>query len=162
MTPMTPFKLGAGLGALIAAAGAMAILAAVPLSALTMRECSTAYKAAQGSGALGGMNWQEFRKAKCGPGAPAPRASPGAGPGSGERAAPGPAPGGSAYVPGAIFPSGVAPKYREETPGKARMHTCLDQYRLNKASNGNGSLKWVQKGGGYYSECNQRLKGQKG
>jgi hypothetical protein len=150
---MTPFKLGAGLGTLIAAAS----LAAMPVSALTMRECSAAYKAAQGSGTLGGMSWQDFRKARCGPGAPAPGAAPKAAP------APGPAAGGSAYLPGAVFPSTVAPKYRDETSGKARMHTCLDQYRLNKASNANGGLKWVQKGGGYYSECNRRLKGgQKG
>jgi hypothetical protein len=144
---MAPSKVRLGLATLIAAAG----LAAMPLSALTMRECSAAYKAAQGSGTLGGMNWQEFRKAKCGPGTPSPGA------------APGPAPGGSAYLPGATFPSAIAPKYRDETPGKARMHTCLDQYRLNKASNANGDLKWIQKGGGYYSECNRRLKGgQKG
>ena len=38
------------------------------------------------------------------------------------------------------------------------MHTCLDQYRANKASNGNGGLKWIQKGGGYYSLCNKGLK----
>jgi hypothetical protein len=38
------------------------------------------------------------------------------------------------------------------------MLTCLDQYRLNKAGNANGGLKWVQKGGGYYSECSRRLK----
>jgi hypothetical protein len=37
------------------------------------------------------------------------------------------------------------------------MHTCLDQYKANKTSGGNGALKWVQKGGGYYSECNKRL-----
>ena len=36
------------------------------------------------------------------------------------------------------------------------MHTCLDQYNANKA---NGGLNWIQKGGGYYSECNKRLKG---
>jgi len=40
------------------------------------------------------------------------------------------------------------------------MHTCLDQYDANKASNGNGGLKWIQKGDGYYSECNRHLKGQ--
>jgi hypothetical protein len=146
---MTPFKLSAGLATLIAAAG----LSAIPLSALTMRECSTAYKSAQSSGTLGGMSWQEFRKAKCGPGAPAP------GIGKGATSKTGPAPGGSAYLPGAVFPRAVAPQYRDETPGKARMHTCLDQYRLNKASNANGGLQWVQKGGGYYSECNRRLKG---
>jgi hypothetical protein len=53
----------------------------------------------------------------------------------------------------------VSPKYATESAGKARMHTCLDQYRANQASNGNGGLKWIQKGGGYYSECNRRLKG---
>ena len=39
------------------------------------------------------------------------------------------------------------------------MHTCVDQYNANKASNGNGGLKWIKKGGGYYSECNKKLKG---
>jgi hypothetical protein len=39
------------------------------------------------------------------------------------------------------------------------MHTCVDQYNANKETNGNGGLKWIQKGGGYYSECNKRLKG---
>ena len=45
-----------------------------------------------------------------------------------------------------------------ESAGKARMHTCLDQYRSNKATNNNGGLRWIAKGGGYYSECNKRLK----
>jgi hypothetical protein len=39
------------------------------------------------------------------------------------------------------------------------MATCLDQYKTNKANNANGGLKWIQKGGGYYSECSKRLKG---
>jgi hypothetical protein len=39
------------------------------------------------------------------------------------------------------------------------MHTCLDQYNANKATNANGGLKWIAKGGGYYSECNKHLKG---
>jgi hypothetical protein len=59
----------------------------------------------------------------------------------------------------AVYPTAIAPKYSKETPGKARMHTCLDQYNANKANNGNGGLNWIQKGGGYYSECNKRLKG---
>jgi hypothetical protein len=128
---MVPLKIGAVLGTLMAAAGP----AALPLAALTMQECSTAYRQAQSSGALGGMTWQEFRKARCGPASK-----------------------GSAYLPRAIFPWGIAPKYASESPGNARMLTCLDQYRLNKAGNANGGLNWVQKGGGYYSECNRRLK----
>ena len=41
------------------------------------------------------------------------------------------------------------------------METCLDQYKANKANNANGGLKWIQKGGGYYSECNKHLKGSR-
>ena len=40
------------------------------------------------------------------------------------------------------------------------MHTCLQQYYANKENNALGGLKWIQKGGGYYSLCNSRLKGE--
>lgn len=60
----------------------------------------------------------------------------------------------------AVFPSVVSTEYSSESAGKARFHTCLDQYRINKANGGNGGLKWIEKGDGYYSECNRRLKGQ--
>jgi hypothetical protein len=59
----------------------------------------------------------------------------------------------------AVFPTAIAPAYANEKPGKARMKTCDDQFKANKATNANGGLKWIQKGGGYYSECNKRLKG---
>jgi hypothetical protein len=59
---------------------------------------------------------------------------------------------------GAVFPNSVSSKYSGESAGKARMHTCLDQYNANKAGNGNGGLNWIQKGGGYYSQCNTKLK----
>ena len=59
----------------------------------------------------------------------------------------------------AVFPSAVDPKYSKEKDGSARMHTCVDQYNANKATNANGGLKWIQKGGGYYSECTKKLKG---
>ena len=59
----------------------------------------------------------------------------------------------------AVYPNAVDSKYSKETAGKARMHTCVDQYNANKASNANGGLKWIQKGGGYYSECTKKLKG---
>jgi hypothetical protein len=41
----------------------------------------------------------------------------------------------------------------------ARRKTCLDQYKANKAANTNGGLKWLQKRGGYYSQCVKKLKG---
>ena len=59
----------------------------------------------------------------------------------------------------AVYPNAVDPKYSKETAGKARMHTCVDQYNANKATNANGGMKWIQKGGGYYSECTKKLKG---
>jgi hypothetical protein len=59
----------------------------------------------------------------------------------------------------AVFPSAISPVHAGEKPGAARRKTCLDQYNANKATNANGGLKWIQKGGGYYSECSKRLKG---
>ena len=68
-----------------------------------------------------------------------------------------PAPAGKAKA--AVFPRAVAQKYSSETAGKARLKTCADQYNANKATNANGSLKWIEKGGGYWSQCNAKLKG---
>jgi hypothetical protein len=58
-----------------------------------------------------------------------------------------------------VFPKAVSSKYATETPAKQRMHTCLDQYRTDKSGNALGGLKWIQKGGGFYSLCNAKLKG---
>ncbi|MFT8636125.1 MAG: hypothetical protein ABF706_12680, partial [Novacetimonas hansenii] len=59
----------------------------------------------------------------------------------------------------ATLPSAVSAKYAKETAGKARLHTCLDQYNANKSTNANGGLRWIERGGGYYSVCNAHLKG---
>ena len=146
--------------------GYAAFAAISPAQALTMSECSAKYKAAKADGSLNGQKWNDFRKAQCGTDAAAtPAAAPAPAP-----AAPPPAPKTAAAPPAApapapmatgnaTFPSAVNPKYAQESAGKARMHTCVDQYNANKATNANGGLKWIQKGGGYYSECNKRLKG---
>ncbi len=39
------------------------------------------------------------------------------------------------------------------------MHTCLDSYNAAKAAGTLGGMKWIEKGGGYYSACNRQLKG---
>src|SRR5206468_600919 len=136
-------------------------------NALTAQECSAKYQAAKSAGTLGGQKWNDFRKAQCGAdaaaapaaAAPAPAAEPKetakkeSRKEAKEAAAPA-APSGPA-----VYPNAVDPKYSKETAGKARMHTCVDQYNANKATNGNGGLKWIQKGGGYYSECTKKLKG---
>ncbi len=139
-----------------------AILAAIALQgtsahALTMAECSAKYKAAKSAGTLNGMKWNDFRKSQCGSEAAAtPAPTPAAAPPT----APAPAPCASAAAAGnTVFPSAVSSKYSSDKAGKARMLTCRDQYEANKANNANGGLRWIQKGGGYYSECNKHLKG---
>ena len=158
----------------IAMSGLAALAMTSPASALTPQECSAKYQAAKTAGTLGDQKWNDFRKAQCGadatatPAAAAPAAAaPAAAPKetakkesnkeaketAKEAAAP--------VVPSgpAVYPNAVDPKYSKETAGKARMHTCVDQYNANKATNGNGGMKWIQKGGGYYSECSKKLKG---
>ena len=158
--------------AAIAASGLAAFAVTSQAHALTAQECSAKYQAAKTAGTLGGQKWNDFRKAQCGadataaPAAAAPAAAPATAPKEAkkeaapkeaakkEAAAPAAAPSGPA-----VYPNAVDPKYSKETAGKARMHTCVDQYNANKATNANGGLKWIQKGGGYYSECTKKLKG---
>jgi hypothetical protein len=122
----------------------LALVFSSSAGALTRHECSEKYRAAKAAGTLGGQTWNQFRSAQCGASATTATApvTPAAARGTGS----------------AVFPSAVSPKYASESRGKARMHTCLDQYRANKATGANGGLKWIQKGDGYYSECVRRLK----
>jgi hypothetical protein len=157
----------------VAVSGFAALVAAAPAQALTSQECSAKYQAAKKDGSLGATKWNDFRKAQCGadatpaaapvvaaPAAPAATAEPKA---AGKKeAAPAAAP--ASTMPtmpmgNAVFPNAVDAKYAKETAGKARLHTCVDQYNANKTTNGNGGMKWIEKGGGYYSECNKKLKG---
>lgn len=120
-----------------------------------MQQCSAKYQAAKSAGSLGGMNWNAFRKAECDASASVAPATTGV--------APSPAPAKAVSAPppvrsgNAVFPNAIAPKFANDSAGKARMQTCLEQYRANETTGGNGDLKWIQKGGGYYSECNKRL-----
>ena len=99
-------------------------------AALAVPACSMRYVAAKVSGKLNGRRWSEFRRQECG-----------------EKDIQ------------AVFPAGIAPKYAGENPDKARTLTCADQFTANKATNANGSMKWIDKDGGYYAECVTRLKG---
>jgi hypothetical protein len=127
-----------------------------PASALSLKECSAKYKEAQSGGTAQGIAWNEFRKAECAEptkavaipaaeGATAPEAAAKPAPGSADAAA--------------VFPAALSPKYSAEKPGIARLKTCSDQFSANKATNANGGLRWIQKGGGYWSECAKHLKG---
>ena len=131
------------------------LITAAPSFALTAKECSAKYNAAKADGSLGTTTWNAFRKSACAGDAAATT------PASDTKAATAAKPiiklaplTGSA----AVFPKAVSAKYASESAGRARMHTCRDQYQANKASNGNGGLKWIMKGGGYYSLCNKSLK----
>jgi len=130
-----------------AAFAAFAVMGAGPSFALSTKECSVKYQAAKAAGTLNGETWNEFRKKECAGAEATPEEKPAA---KTEAAAP--------TAAGAVFPKAIDPKYSKESAGKARMHTCLDQYKANKTGGGNGGLKWIQKGGGYYSECNASLK----
>ena len=154
----------------IAMSGLAALAMISQAQALTPQECSAKYQAAKTAGTLGGQKWNDFRKAQCGadataaptaaaPAAAAPAAEPkeAAKKASKKEAKEAAAP--AAPSGPAVYPNAVDSKYSKEKAGAARRHTCLDQYNANKASNGNGGLKWIQKGGGYYSECTKKLKG---
>ncbi len=95
--------------------------------------CALRYLAAEIAGKLKGRKWKQFRQEECG-----------------------------ASEVTAVFPTSIAPKYANEKPDKAMTLTCADQFnanKANKAADANGGLKWIEKSGGYYSECIVRLKG---
>jgi hypothetical protein len=144
-----------------------------PGSAETVRkECSTKYQTAKAAGTLNGQAWPQFYSqcaAEAKTGAPETTPAPAVAPPPANPLKPAPAPAAAtpaapappapAAVGSAVFPSAVSAAHASEKPGKARMKTCVDQYNANKATNANGGLKWIQKGGGYYSQCNAKLKG---
>ncbi|MGX5736533.1 hypothetical protein [Bosea thiooxidans] len=144
-----------------ASALALASFTVAPASALTMKECSVKYQDAKKANTLKGQKWNDFRKAECGDDdaneADAAAAVPETAAPATTAAAPAAKPAGKAKA--AVFPRAVSQKYSNESAGKARLKTCADQYNANKTSNANGELKWIEKGGGYWSQCNAKLKG---
>lgn len=167
--------------AVLAVAGVWTI---APVQALTMQECSAKYGAAKTAGTLGGQSWNDFRKAQCGAGEEAAKpvattvaqakseakseAKPEAkaeaksddkATKSKKKSAKSETKEDAKPSGPAVFPTAVSSKHAKEKEAKQRQLTCLDQYNANKATNSNGGLKWIQKGGGYYSECNKKLKG---
>jgi hypothetical protein len=137
-------RLELGFAALLTAVALLLAQSDPAAAALSSKECSAKYRAAKAAGTLGGQSYKAFRAAQCESAAATPAATPAAAT--------------SAAAGSAVFPSAVSPKYKGESAAQARLHTCLDQYKANKARNANGGLKWIQKGGGYYSVCNARLK----
>ena len=161
-------KINTLLGGALAVA-ALGIAAGGPAQALSMKECSAKFQAAKKDGTLAGLDWKTYRAKQCAAGTSAASSAgtpttPAANASLSTPASPAattsrPTAAAAAASGPATFPSAVDSKYSKDTPGKARMATCLDQYKANKANGGNGGLRWIQKGGGYYSECTKKLKG---
>jgi hypothetical protein len=99
-------------------------------SAISTPACYVKFLETKVAGKLNGKKWTDYRRDVCG-----------------------------AHETTAVFPTAIAPKYvSEKDLDKALTKTCADQFTANKASNANGGLKWVEKDGGYYAECINRLK----
>ncbi|AQS91458.1 hypothetical protein A0U94_11205 [Gluconobacter albidus] len=169
---------GLSLAALLAAG-----LSVAPAHALTAKECHAAFKTAKQNGSLNGQSYKAFKAASCGdtakaaapaassattPAAAAPTTTAPAAPASAAPADSSPA-GTKAPIAlktstassgNVVFPTAISPEFSKLSAGRARQKTCVAQYNANKANGGNGSLKWIQKGGGYWSQCNSRLKGE--
>jgi hypothetical protein len=142
--------------AVLAATAALLGLSAAPASALTMKECGEAYRTAKEGGTLNGLDWTAFRTEKCATSAAASadmvKTEPQPTKETGAAVAPAVAPA------GVTFPTTLAAEFKTEKPAKARMKTCLQGYHGNKDAGTLNGLRWIQKGGGYYSLCNAKLK----
>lgn len=176
-----PFRIPSSLCAAAVAVTALGLTLSAPAvsaKSAIQTECSAKYQAAKAANTLNGQTYNQFYKqcaaeAKAAGGtAPAAPTTPAAAPAAPaapakpvEAAVPpaNPAvklpPAAAAAAGSPVFPSAVSPSLASEKPGKQRFETCLAQYHANEATNANGGLKWIQKGGGYYSECNKKLKG---
>ncbi|MFB9948150.1 hypothetical protein ACFFP0_04780 [Rhizobium puerariae] len=140
------------------AAGALLAALAIssPASALTMKECSAKYQAAKADGSAAGVKWNDFRAKFCGAEAAAADKADEADVATTTEKEPEKA---TVKAPKSVkFPKAVDKKYASETPGRARLHTCVDSYRANKEAGTLDELKWIQKGGGYWSLCSAALK----
>ena len=160
----------------LSAAAVLSIAIAAPASAQNrLKTCNDEWNAMKANNTVGDKKYADFRKECLARTAAAPTEAPAAAPSAAPPPAAAPAPRSAARTAkpaapapssapaaagAAVFPTAVSDKYSSESPGRGRMHTCRDQYQENKTSNANGGLNWIQKGGGYYSECNKHLKGE--
>lgn len=133
-----------------------AVAFSTPASALTMKECSVKYQAAKADGSAKDTKWNDFRAKFCGADAAAEDvADDKAVAATTEKEPEKP----TIKAPkGTSMPKAIDKKYASETPAKGRLKTCVDSYHTNKDAGTLNGLKWIQKGGGYWSLCNTALK----
>lgn len=126
-----------------------------------MKICGEKWQVAKASGATNGATWPKFL-AECRAGLPANAVRVPNNPNKSERSPVTPVADPPAGVKAAgipVFPAAIAPQFAELRPAQARQKTCSAQYQANKANGGNAGLNWLEKGGGYWSQCNKKLKG---
>lgn len=133
-------------GASVAESSDAAIATKAKTAFVSFKDCGARYQEAKRNNELNGRGWDEYRTAECGHSLDKKEAK--------ATVAPVEAPA------GVTFPTEIAADFKDETPAKARMHSCLKQYRANKEAGTLNGLRWIQKGGGYYSLCSKRLKGE--
>ncbi len=118
-----------------------------------MKTCGEKWQSAKAAGTAGGNTWPKFL-AECRAGLSAtPAANPEVKPASVPAKSP------SEPKGSPVLPAAVDGKFTSLRPAQARQKTCSEQFQANKASDANAGLRWIQKGGGYWSLCNKKLKG---
>ena len=171
------FVEGCALGFMRLSTAAFVFLSLLPwvsaARAMSLKECSTRYQAAKADGSLGLRTWKEFRAEICAsatgpanasatplssatPPATAAAASAPAKPAAAINATPRAAAASEVAMTG--LPSAIDPKYAAEKPSRGRLHTCSDAYRAAKKAGTLNGLRWIQPGGGFYSQCTRKLK----
>jgi hypothetical protein len=124
---------------------------------LSAKECSVKYQAAKDADTLKGMKWNDFRKSEC---TTDSQDAPDDLDVAADTDPVEPALVSTAKAPkGVKFPRAVSADYSDQSEGRARMRTCVDAYHVNKDAGTLNGMKWIQKGGGFYSVCNAKLKG---
>jgi hypothetical protein len=125
----------------------------------SMKVCGEKWQAAKAANATNGATWTKFL-AECrvslAANAPTPAAAPAPSPAA--KASPVPVKDQKAAT-APVFPAAVPAKFADLRPSKGRQKACSEQYQANKATGGNAGLRWLEKGGGYWSLCNKSLKG---
>lgn len=121
-----------------------------PTRPLSFKACGAQYRAAKADGTLNGRKWLDYRRDVCRITAPFYRPAAAVVRSEAVR---------SEAVRRLEFPAALASEFSGETPWKARMRTCLKSYREAKQAGTLYGVRWVEKGGGYYSLCAARLRG---
>ena len=132
-------------------------VAAIAVGRLSAKECSVKYQSAKDADTLNGMKWNDFRKSEC---TTDSQDAPDDLDVAADNDPVEPALISTAKAPrGVKLPRAVSADYTDQSAGRARMRTCVDAYHINKDNGTLNGLKWIQKGGGFYSLCNSKLKG---